>query len=210
MVNHGEHSICTNINFMKFFSGKNQSILVTGESGAGKTENTKKVRDVKSIKNFEEVCRKRQISLIKDLTKIWSGDRLLCRNSSELRQGEGPDSGLFPPIILVLTIFGHQVSLEDQIVQTNPVLEAFGNAKTVRNDNSSRSLILHLNRQILFFLFWHCIHRPYTSQIWEVHSHPFQSVWQGLRGWHGGQNDFSLESNKSSFSPRCTCWRSQG
>ena len=70
--------------------GKNQSILVTGESGAGKTENTKKV-----IGYFAEIAANE-------------------KNKSK------------------------SVSLEDQIVQTNPILEAFGNAKTVRNDNSSR------------------------------------------------------------------------
>merc|ERR1711899_328147 len=71
-------------------SGCNQSILITGESGAGKTENTKKV-----ISYFATIC-----------------------SSGKRKEGEA--------------------SLEDKIVQTNPVLEALGNAKTVRNDNSSR------------------------------------------------------------------------
>ncbi|XP_026689236.1 myosin heavy chain, muscle-like isoform X12 [Diaphorina citri] len=72
---------------------ENQSMLITGESGAGKTENTKKV-----IAYFATVG----ASTKKD----------------EASEKKG--------------------SLEDQVVQTNPVLEAFGNAKTVRNDNSSR------------------------------------------------------------------------
>merc|ERR1712142_460858 len=71
-------------------SGINNSILITGESGAGKTENTKKV-----ISYFATIC-----------------------SSGKKKPGEA--------------------SLEDKIVQTNPVLEAWGNAKTVRNDNSSR------------------------------------------------------------------------
>ncbi|XP_058057229.1 myosin heavy chain, muscle isoform X5 [Anopheles bellator] len=72
---------------------ENQSMLITGESGAGKTENTKKV-----IAYFATIGA--------------SGKK----DESAEKKG----------------------SLEDQVVQTNPVLEAFGNAKTVRNDNSSR------------------------------------------------------------------------
>merc|ERR1711988_71953 len=70
-------------------NGKNQSMLITGESGAGKTENTKKV--------------------ISYLALVAGG-----KNK------------------------GKKVSLEDQIVATNPILESYGNAKTSRNDNSSR------------------------------------------------------------------------
>ncbi|XP_069700196.1 myosin heavy chain, muscle isoform X3 [Periplaneta americana] len=73
---------------------ENQSMLITGESGAGKTENTKKV-----IAYFATV------------------------GASQKKEDPGAQK---------------KGSLEDQVVQTNPVLEAFGNAKTVRNDNSSR------------------------------------------------------------------------
>ncbi|XP_018368041.1 PREDICTED: myosin heavy chain, muscle isoform X11 [Trachymyrmex cornetzi] len=77
-------------------NNENQSMLITGESGAGKTENTKKV-----IAYFATV-----------------GASTKKEKESDASQKKG--------------------SLEDQVVQTNPVLEAFGNAKTVRNDNSSR------------------------------------------------------------------------
>ncbi|XP_074464075.1 myosin heavy chain, skeletal muscle, adult-like [Larus michahellis] len=76
---------------------ENQSILITGESGAGKTVNTKRV-----IQYFATIAA--------------SGEKKKEEQSSGKMQG----------------------TLEDQIISANPLLEAFGNAKTVRNDNSSR------------------------------------------------------------------------
>ncbi|XP_062853396.1 myosin-9-like isoform X2 [Trichomycterus rosablanca] len=76
---------------------EDQSILCTGESGAGKTENTKKV--------------------IQYLAYVASSSKTKKDPSStSLSHGE----------------------LEKQLLQANPILEAFGNAKTVKNDNSSR------------------------------------------------------------------------
>ncbi|KAK3536365.1 hypothetical protein QTP86_007718 [Hemibagrus guttatus] len=79
---------------------ENQSILITGESGAGKTVNTKRV-----IQYFATIA------------------------VSGQKKAE-PVPGKM------------QGSLEDQIIAANPLLEAYGNAKTVRNDNSSRFALL--------------------------------------------------------------------
>uniref|UniRef100_H9GJ77 Myosin heavy chain 16 n=1 Tax=Anolis carolinensis TaxID=28377 RepID=H9GJ77_ANOCA len=89
---------------------ENQSMLITGESGAGKTENTKKV-----IQYFANI------------------------GSTGKASADGKVRGQF---FNKFQIFGAKFintgSLEDQIIQANPVLEAFGNAKTTRNNNSSR------------------------------------------------------------------------
>ena len=94
---------------MTFFSFRNIHYC-SGESGAGKTENTKKV----------------------------IGYFACVGSTGKAREGKP--------------------SLEDQVVQTNPILEAFGNAKTVRNDNSSRfvscikTFLLHVVVEILLRL----------------------------------------------------------
>uniref|UniRef100_A0AAX7VS13 Myosin Ic, paralog b n=1 Tax=Astatotilapia calliptera TaxID=8154 RepID=A0AAX7VS13_ASTCA len=67
--------------------GKDQCILISGESGAGKTEASKKILQYYAV---------------------------TCPASEQVQ------------------------TVKDRLLQSNPVLEAFGNAKTLRNDNSSR------------------------------------------------------------------------
>jgi len=73
------------------FDDRDQSILVSGESGAGKTETVK-----------------------------------ICMNHiASCQQGPNAHSAEMSPVV-------------QRVLDSNPLLEAFGNAKTVRNDNSSR------------------------------------------------------------------------
>ena len=90
-----------------------QSSIVTGESGAGKTENTKKV-----ITYF---------AFVGSTAGLSPQLQILNKLTHPSIAGKKPKEGE-----------KKKASLEDQVVQTNPVLEAYGNAKTVRNDNSSR------------------------------------------------------------------------
>ena len=76
------------------FGGRDQSILVSGESGAGKTETVK----------------------------------IAMNHIASVQRGptSGEDEGTFSDPVV------------NRVLQSNPLLEAFGNAKTRRNDNSSR------------------------------------------------------------------------
>ncbi|XP_055837168.1 myosin heavy chain, non-muscle isoform X4 [Episyrphus balteatus] len=85
---------------------EDQSILCTGESGAGKTENTKKV--------------------IQYLAYVAAS------------KPKGSGAGPHPALIISHNAETFAGELEQQLLQANPILEAFGNAKTVKNDNSSR------------------------------------------------------------------------
>lgn len=98
-------------------------VFCSGESGAGKTVNTKRV-----IQYFASIAAgggKKDASTEKKVrmyTWVDERSRILI-----------PENFMIHPCSL-----NFQGTLEDQIIQANPALEAFGNAKTIRNDNSSR------------------------------------------------------------------------
>jgi myosin heavy subunit len=89
----------------------NQSIIISGESGAGKTEATKYIM--------------RYLARITKKKGKWSTE-----SSAPFLSPDGK----------VLA------ALEDRVLSSNPLLESFGNAQTLRNDNSSRfGKFIHIN-----------------------------------------------------------------
>ncbi|KAG7365309.1 myosin G [Nitzschia inconspicua] len=82
---------------------EDQSILVSGESGAGKTETVK--------------------ILLRNLADIQEGGRK--KSTVGMPTSSSPD---FPQDNVIV----------QRVLDSNPLLEAFGNATTLRNDNSSR------------------------------------------------------------------------
>ncbi|XP_064153310.1 myosin-10 isoform X2 [Anguilla rostrata] len=93
---------------------EDQSILCTGESGAGKTENTKKV--IQYLAHVASSHKTVMPGRSKEAASQMDTLKSAPRGSGMVNRGE----------------------LERQLLQANPILEAFGNAKTVKNDNSSR------------------------------------------------------------------------
>ena len=81
---------------------KNQAIVISGESGAGKTETAK------NAMNF--------------ITYYFKKNNRNASNPKLISDQKSSENNL----------------LEHRILGCNPILEAFGNAKTIRNDNSSR------------------------------------------------------------------------
>ena len=76
---------------------KNQSIIISGESGSGKTESTKIILRYLAVSSLHSGTNSKQNKNDKDT-----------------------------------------ITVEKQVLDSNPLLEAFGNAKTVKNNNSSR------------------------------------------------------------------------
>lgn len=86
---------------------KDQTIVVSGESGAGKTVSAKYIM--------------RYFATVEDPDRPGSRKQV---GAGAANKGSGDAAGMS--------------ETERQILATNPIMEAFGNAKTTRNDNSSR------------------------------------------------------------------------
>jgi myosin-5 len=141
---------------------KSQSVLVSGESGAGKTETTKIVMN----------------HLATIASTVAAAAAAAAAEAAEA-------DGLPLPIV-----DADSVNVVAQIIEANPLLESFGNAQTLRNDNSSR---FGKFTQLQFDLEWRlvgCLSRTYLLEKSRVlaqgegerNYHVFYQLLAGLEG----------------------------
>ncbi|KAL7577845.1 hypothetical protein ACA910_010592 [Epithemia clementina (nom. ined.)] len=98
--------------------GMNQSILVSGESGAGKTESVK-------------IC-------LHHIACVQEGTAGQEDISNEEDESTAFNSTTTPSKTTTPTPTTTTSAIVQRVLDSNPLLEAFGNAQTIRNDNSSR------------------------------------------------------------------------
>ncbi|KAI8870162.1 hypothetical protein GQ42DRAFT_167166 [Ramicandelaber brevisporus] len=140
-----------------------QSVLITGESGAGKTENTKKV-----IQFLIAVASDVRYRSTTSSTSNGSNSSININSNSNNNNNS-------------------YHTLESQILSANPILEAFGNAQTLRNNNSSRfgkfiRIIFNTSGQIAgSYINWYLLEKSRVTHP-NKHERNYHVFYQLLKG----------------------------
>ncbi|KAJ1607816.1 myosin [Cryptosporidium canis] len=150
---------------------RSQSIIISGESGAGKTETSKHVLKYLSYVSNKQRSRAESTSLINKSGQILS-------------------------------------TIEDCLLSSNPLLEVFGNSRTIRNDNSSRfgkymklgfdasGRIVSASINTYLLAKSRVVHLPNNERNYHIFYHLLNEISEAQRSkWGVNTGEYSLKFN---------------